>query len=380
MKRIWVYILLMVMVAGCVGKGDEQSGDGGSENVVDAVMAPEQDDETVVSETDGNEVKTLLVTDKVEFKDMTDIEVQASEDGCLRAFSWDDSMGGTMRYYKNVYQIKSGGREYNIIASLDEILASSAKVGMGVTREIILGDFVENIKTIYVKGNQPVYLIETYNRFSSQEGLICVFAVQIKDNTLVPYPLFKGKPFKSNSDLEKYIPEACYVSVGYSRAADWYFNADFGSGWDWLVTYTQNLKMMYVAQTDDEGYGELIDRYYIYEFDGEFYHYVGKGAGHWLHTSLHDYQSLGITFATKDYRVRVDKMWDGTYRYASWNGAADMFKRPNLVLYGGVRQGDGSPVIYTFTNEDYTYIVSGETLEVKQNDKTILKQDAVKKY
>ena len=102
MKRIWVYILLMVMVAGCVGKGNELSSDGGSGNVVDTVVIPEQGGEAVASEVDDDEVKTLLVTDKVEFKDMTDIEVQASEDGCLRAFSWDDSMGGTQRYYNNV--------------------------------------------------------------------------------------------------------------------------------------------------------------------------------------------------------------------------------------------------------------------------------------
>ncbi len=371
MKRIWFYILLLVLVVGCVGKGNEQSEGGESENVVDI--------EVFTNAVRGDEeVKTLLVTDRVEFRDMAEIFVQESEDGCLKAFSWDDSMGGTNRYYKNVYQIKSAGREYNIIASLDEIFASKSKDAMGVTREIILGDFVKNIKTIYVKGNKPVYLIETYNRFSSQDGLICVYAAQIKDNMLVPYPLFKGKPYASNSDLEKDIEEEYYVSIAYSKAADWYFNANFGEGWDWLITYTSKMKRMYVAQTNDEGYGELIDRYYIYEFDGEYYNYVGKGAGYWLHHSLHDYASLGITFATKDYRVRVDKMDDGGYRYASWNGGGDMSTSPNLVLYGGVCEevGEGYSLIYIFTNDDCTYIVSNESLEVKQSGKTILKQKA----
>lgn len=373
MKKILFYLIFLVVLAGCVG--NKQSEDAQSDKV--------QTDDVQIEDNEIKEItETLHVTDRVDFKDMTEISVHESADGCLKAFSWDDSMGGTMRYYNNVYQIKSEGKEYNIIASLDEILASESKVGMGVTRELILGESVEDIKTIYVKGNKPVYLIETFNRFSSQEALICVYAVQIKDNMLVPYPLFKGKPFLSNSDLEKNIAEECYVSVCYARGADWYFNTNFGEGWDWIITYNNDYKQMYVAQTDDEGYGELIDRYYVYEFDGEYYNYVGKGAGFWLHKSLQDYQSLVRMFVTKDYRVRVDKMEDGTYRYACWNGVGDMVECPNLVLYNGVcegeYQGDAQDLTYTFKHKGYTYIVKSVSLEIIQNGKTILKQEAIR--
>lgn len=43
-----------------------------------------------------------------------------SPDGLLRLYSWDDGLGGTMRFYKNIYQYKLNGEIQTQVPALDE--------------------------------------------------------------------------------------------------------------------------------------------------------------------------------------------------------------------------------------------------------------------
>ena len=69
-------------------------------------------------------------------------------------------------------------------------------------------------------------------------------------------------------------------------------------------------------------------------------------------------------------------MSDGSFRYASWKGTADMSTMPSLVVNKGTF--DENSHRYTFVNDEYSYIVGvnddGDqitSLEVKHNDETI---------
>ena len=60
------------------------------------------------------------------------------------------------------------------------------------------------------------------------------------------------------------------------------------------------------------------DRYIVYRFDGEHFIYKGIDGGYWLHQSLRNFDILYALGKTKDFIVRIDRMPDGSFRYASW--------------------------------------------------------------
>jgi hypothetical protein len=77
-----------------------------------------------------------------------------------------------------------------------------------------------------------------------------------------------------------------------------------------------------------------------------------------LHASLRQYKEPVHILETKKYRIRIDKLSNGKYRYASWKLDTKMSEQPDLVINNGVVEFDGSGGNhhYTFTNNGYTYI------------------------
>lgn len=297
-------------------------------------------------------------------KDSTWIQIVDSEDKKLRCYSWDNGTGGTMFCYSNIYQYCGENGVHAIVSSIDDIQNEG-------TRNDI-GESVVKIHTFHNREGKAIYLIETYNRLASSYSGQALNAVTIQNDSLVSYPMFKGKP--NNNDYDTYSKEKeNYLAVSYERTWDWYENANFGEGWTWMINYIPQTKLLYFAQTDGGEYGLLIDRYYVYHFDGEYFNYIGSDAGYWLHPTLRSYNRLMRTFEVKDYRVRVDKMMDGTYRYASWNNRGAMINEPDLVLYGG--KYDEEKQIFTFQNNGYIYSVSNDGLIISHNGKNILHQE-----
>lgn len=41
------------------------------------------------------------------------LNIQTSQDGLFRIYSWDDMSGGTMRYFRNIFQYKTGDKTYS---------------------------------------------------------------------------------------------------------------------------------------------------------------------------------------------------------------------------------------------------------------------------
>lgn len=107
-----------------------------------------------------------------------------------------------------------------------------------------------------------------------------------------------------------------------------------------------------------------------------------------VHESLKEFTRPGLIMETKKFRVRIDEMADGTYRYASWPINSKMSDKPDLILKNGVLdfQGSGGNHDYTFTNKEYKYvcdiIVLGKDdspparLIVLKEKKEILNQEA----
>lgn len=107
-----------------------------------------------------------------------------------------------------------------------------------------------------------------------------------------------------------------------------------------------------------------------------------------LHTSLQEFAAPDLIMETSKFRVRIDEMPDGTYRYASWGINKQMSDQPDLILKNGMLEFDGSGGNhhFVFKNKNYDYICwifllgSKETpdarLEVLAGEKVILNQEA----
>lgn len=76
-------------------------------------------------------------------------------------------------------------------------------------------------------------------------------------------------------ESERVCSGICTVGLEHT-AADWYFLANLGEGWDWLFQFDPKAQNLYVATTDSMS--SITDRYDIYHFNGMDFVYQKTGA------------------------------------------------------------------------------------------------------
>jgi hypothetical protein len=293
-------------------------------------------------------------------------DIVTSEDGNLRFYCWDDRSGGTCISWRSICQYRSGDKVYTYKGDIRNLKDNPQK------EEGYIDCSISNIKTIYTKSDSPIYLVDTYIRFSSKWGNQSIEAIKIEDDKLVAVPIFvdrKEEYDNINSGSKEYIA-MCSRGFNYT-IADWYFRANKGEGWAWLFRYDDKTNTLYLPLTDYDQ--RLSDRYSLYRFDGEKLCYIGDDGGFWLHPSIRDFNFLELVLETKDYRARVDRMADSTYRYVSWKNKATMADTPDIILHNGIYNEESGD--YSFKHGEYEYIVNENTgLVVKNKNKIILSQ------
>lgn len=131
-----------------------------------------------------------------------------------------------------------------------------------------------------------------------------------------------------------------------------------------------------------EDYDKLTDQYALYQFNGKSLEYVGKDGGYWLHPSIRQFESLEAMFFTKDYRIRIDRISDGRYRYVSWKRTASVSDEPDIVILGSYY--NEAEEKYIFNNNGYVYIIEYDhntedhkkgVISIFHNEKRILFQE-----
>jgi len=107
-----------------------------------------------------------------------------------------------------------------------------------------------------------------------------------------------------------------------------------------------------------------------------------------LYKPLRNFKSPICIMETPKYRIRIDDLGDGNYRYCSWSLKSKMSDRPELIIDKGkyIPEDSGGDHRYEFKNGEYTYdcsmIVIGEEnsppakLTIYKDRKIILSQDA----
>ncbi len=76
-----------------------------------------------------------------------------------------------------------------------------------------------------------------------------------------------------------------------------------------------------------------------------------------IHKSLNKFEQPVLILETEKFRIRIDELNNGAYRYASWSIDSTMDEKPDLVLETGSREfeGSGGNHRYEFINGNYTY-------------------------
>jgi len=107
-----------------------------------------------------------------------------------------------------------------------------------------------------------------------------------------------------------------------------------------------------------------------------------------LHESIRKFKDPIHILETSKYRIRIDDLGNGNYRYSSWSVKSKMSDKPDLILSDGkfIPEGSGGNHKYEFKNADYIYecsiIVMGEEgsppalLTIYKGEKEILSQKA----
>ena len=108
----------------------------------------------------------FTLTEPFEKFNDTQLGIVSSDDGLFRIYSWDTFMGGTMRFYENVFQYKSGAEVHSILQKRD------TSANGYIYRYTALQTF---------EANGTIYYLATYmGRFSTKDMIsgIQVFSVQ----------------------------------------------------------------------------------------------------------------------------------------------------------------------------------------------------------
>jgi hypothetical protein len=98
------------------------------------------------------------------------LRLATSDDGLFRIYSWDDQSGGTMRYFKTIFQYKSGGKLYS------ELIRNE-------TTQEELGDWYSDIYTFKNAGT-TYYLAVKHAIYSSKDCYQGIKIFSIENATL----------------------------------------------------------------------------------------------------------------------------------------------------------------------------------------------------
>ena len=79
-----------------------------------------------------------------------------------------------------------------------------------------------------------------------------------------------------------------------------------------------------------------------------------------VHESLSKFKSLEYVLETKTYRIRIDELSTGNYRYACWKLGKPMSEKPDIIIKNGKldMQGSGGNHSFDFKNGPYIYQIN----------------------
>lgn len=173
--------------------------------------------------------------------------VKTSSDGNFRIYSWDTWTGGTMHFYKMIYQWKANGKVFTEVPRIEENDPAF---------------YCSAIFTVNIN-NKPYYLAVTNGIYSSKDLMQSITCYSIESNKLMDtVKLFKTKTKKLNS-----------IDVPF----DFFSVVDRPERPLELITYDDKLNIIYIPVVD--GKDQVTKKNILYQLKGQYFEFIGIETG-----------------------------------------------------------------------------------------------------
>lgn len=203
-----------------------------------------------------------------------------------------------------------------------------------------------------------------------------------KISTVIKFPLNRDFPIPSIKDEKEFTKRFSEVfdkvlieKIANSKTKQW-----SEAGWRGIML---DSGILWIDSTE----GKIIAVTYQSDFERKLKKDLIDKEKKNLDVSLKKFDSPIYKIKTKKHLIRIDKISDYKYRYASWRISEKESSKPDIILKNGKWEslGSGGNHVITFTSANYTYRIYrniiGEdnspdiTLEVEKNGKIILNED-----
>ncbi len=256
-----------------------------------------------------------------------------SEDGNVRFYSWETIDDDGENYgMQNMYQIVYAGSVY----AYDGVPALS-------------GDMLEPRAIYQLKGKKKDYYFCIFDDSNGDLKKVYYATYEISECQLRPVSLIK----KLDGSLTSCLSVECDV-YRYSETSTILFRE--------LYHYDTGTCSFYYPTTVADNSVMLSDRYILFKWDGECLAAQKEVGNPFIYEPLQDYEYLELSFYSDSnpcyVLVRIDKMADGSFRYASWSCVGgDVDTEPSMLINNGYFADDR----YYFRNKTYSYVLDIST-------------------
>ena len=215
------------------------------------------------------------------------------------------------------------------------------------------------------------------------------FVNQVKNKEInrlkkaVRYPLRRQHPITNIDNAAEF--EKRYDQVFDKALIDIIVNSELKNdwspmGWRGIMLHSGTIWLSYD--------GDLIAVNYQSDWEKKKRKELIKEEKRAVHWSLKKFEAPILILTTAKFRVRIDRLRRGVYRYASWPIKKKMTEKPDLILKNGelIAEGSGGNHHYKFVNGKYSYYciitVMGRddappaSLKVMKGNKELLLQPA----
>jgi hypothetical protein len=245
---------------------------------------------------------------------------------------------------------------YNILATL---FLGILFLGCNQTERTIVSDENSTVKTNEKVGKQEQF---DDNEKLDADKVACINNVielfKLKDvekiSNIISFPLDRQYPIPSIKNKIEFINRFNEVfdrflidRIAKSKIEQW---AEVG--WRGIML---DDGIVWMANSD----GIITDVTYQSEMENRLRNDLISNEKEHLHKSLKVFENPTFRIKTKTALIRIDELKNNKYRYASWKIGEDESSKPNIVIYNGLIEfeGSGGNHVITFSKGNYTYKV-----------------------
>lgn len=305
------------------------------------------------------------------FEEITELK---SEDNKVKLYSWDNYKGGSInRIYDGIttYVYDKDYYAYTTIWNEFEELAEKQNGNIVTER---LGD----LQTITSSLGKTIYLVFEWAQYELHV-VDRVRAYSLFKGKLIPELIFNIENKRQYNLSNCYQPNLGSSSIPHIK----YIKGELGISRKWLPEKLDGYTYPFASGIVD-----------IYKYDGYLFNLektIYKSSEP-LYKDLENFKHNILEIELIPYKIRIDYMQNGTYRYSSWKNKK-MNEKPDIIISNGLLMESTSgekgwrslKEKYVFENKGFYYIISFERvvynqfvsiedvkLQVKRNDKIIM--------